>query len=168
MRLVFRRGRFGLAWVVVFFLFSRCGFPVVVGRVVLVLGVGVGRVVFGGGAFPGVLVGAFLMFLGCFRRCLFVGVGAFLVLGAFGVVIVFLCAGRARGRVVLVRGSVARARGFLVWCVLDCSFLVCPVLGVTFRRVGLCLFGRVSIVGGTDGTGYERAREPCAKTPLVR
>ena len=117
---------------------------------VLVLGVGIGRVVFGG------FLGEF-----CWR-------GAFPGVGAFGVVIVFLCAGRARGRVVLVRGSVARARGFLVWCVLDCSFLGCPVLGVTFRRVGLCLFGRVIIVGGTDGTGCERAREPCAKTPLVR
>ena len=42
--------------------------------------------------------------------------------GVFGVMIVFLCAGRARAGVVLV-WSVARARGFLVWCVLDCSFL---------------------------------------------
>ena len=42
------------------------------------------------------------------------------------------------------------------------------VVGETFRRVGLCLFGRVSIVGGTDETGWERAREPCAKTLVVR
>lgn len=33
------------------------------------------------------------------------------------------------------------------------------MLGVTFRRVGLCLFGRVIIVGGTDGTGWSHIED---------
>lgn len=148
------------------------------------LGVGVGRVVFGGGAFPGVLVGAFLMFLGCFRRCLFVGVGAFLVLGAFGVVIVFLCAGaRSWARCPgageccarsWFSGVVCTGLFFLGLSCVGCHFSACRFVFVwacdyngwyrwnrlePYRRYGDGKPGRFA---------YERARESCAKTLVVR